>query len=33
VAHPIEMPNVLQVSRKVRMIEDLIKEKVVLAQP
>jgi hypothetical protein len=30
VAHPIDMPNVLNVGRKVRLIEDLIKEKVVL---
>jgi hypothetical protein len=33
VAHPIEMPNVLRVGSKVRLIENLIKEKVVLAQP
>jgi hypothetical protein len=32
VAHPIEMPNVLNVGRKVRLIENLVKEKVVLAQ-
>jgi hypothetical protein len=32
VAHPIEMPNVLSVGRKVRLIEKLVKEKVVLAQ-
>ncbi len=32
-ANPLEMPNVLRVGRKVRLIEDLIKEKVVLAQP
>jgi hypothetical protein len=32
IAHQLEMPNVLFVGRKVRMIEDLIKEKVVLAQ-
>ncbi len=31
-AQPIEMPNVLAVGRKVRLIENLIKEKVVLAQ-
>jgi hypothetical protein len=33
VANPIEMPNVLRVGRKVRLIENLVKEKVVLAQP
>jgi hypothetical protein len=32
VANPIEMPNVLRVARKVRLIENLVKEKVVLAQ-
>ena len=32
VANPIEMPNVLRVGRKVRLIENLVKEKVVLAQ-
>ena len=32
VAHPIEMPNVLNVGRKVSLIEDMVKEKVVLAQ-
>ncbi len=31
-AHPIEMPNVLRVGRTVRLIENLVKEKVVLAQ-
>lgn len=30
-AHPIEMPNVLRVGTTVRMIEELVKEKVVLA--
>jgi hypothetical protein len=32
VAHPIEMPNVLNVGRKVSLIEDMVKEKVVLTQ-
>jgi hypothetical protein len=32
VANPIEMPNVLSVSRKVRQIQDLVKEKVVVSQ-
>jgi hypothetical protein len=32
VANPIEMPNVLRVAAKVKRIETLVKEKVVLAQ-
>ena len=33
VANPIDMPNVLRVGRKVRLIENLVKEKVILTQP